>query len=240
MSPARRRILRAGVATAVGVAILVGLGTWQLRRLAWKEALIARVAERMAEAPVPAPDRAAWPSLDLDAWEYRRVRLDGVFDHAKEARVFVNLSEPRGPLRGPGYFLLTPLALDGGGAVIVNRGFAPDGQTEAASRPSGRVSLTGVVRAPEQRNLFTPPDDAGERLFFDRDPKAIAAALGVPEAAPFTVDAEAQPGAGGLPQGGETRVAFPNRHLEYALTWFGLAAALAGVGLAVLWRRRRG
>jgi surfeit locus 1 family protein len=240
MSSARSRILRAGAAAAIGVAILVGLGTWQLERLSWKETLVARVAQRMAADPAPVPPRAEWSALDLDAWTYRRVRAEGAFDHAREARVYVNLSDPHGPFRGPGYFVLTPLALRGGGTVLVNRGFVPEGLSDPARRPDGQpkgeVEIVGLLREPEGRNLFTPADDRAKRLFFARDPSAIAAALGLADAAPFTIDADATPNPGGLPQGGETRIAFPNRHLEYALTWYGLAGALVAVFLAFAWR----
>jgi surfeit locus 1 family protein len=194
----------------------------------------------MAADPAPVPPRAEWSALDLDAWTYRRVRAEGAFDHAREARVYVNLSDPHGPFRGPGYFVLTPLALRGGGTVLVNRGFVPEGLSDPARRPDGQpkgeVEIVGLLREPEGRNLFTPADDRAKRLFFARDPSAIAAALGLADAAPFTIDADATPNPGGLPQGGETRIAFPNRHLEYALTWYGLAGALVAVFLAFAWR----
>lgn len=235
----RSKTLKVGLAAGLAFLILVGLGTWQLLRLKEKEALIARVSERMAAEPVPAPPPAQWPALDLDRWSYRRVTLEGTYDFAREARVYVNLSEPRGPLKGPGYFILTPLNLDGGGVVIVNRGFTPLSGGAVSRGASGqRASVTGPLREPEGRNLFTPADEPKQRLFFARDAKAIAAQLGIFEAAPFTVDAEAS-GPGGLPQGGETRVSFPNRHLEYALTWYGLAATLAAFLLVLALRGRR-
>lgn len=232
----RRSLLKAGIATAIAIALLVGLGSWQMARLSWKTDLVARVSERMAAEPVAVPPRAEWGGLDLDRWSYRRIRASGTFDHAREARVYVNLSEAHGPLKGPGYFLLTPLALKEGGTVIVNRGFAPEGAVDRAARPAGEVTVSGPLRGPEDRNMFTPADDPAKRLFFARDPKAIAAGLRIADVAPFTLDADASPNAGGVPQGGETRVTFPNRHLEYALTWYGLAATLAAVFGAFMWR----
>ncbi|MFC3690772.1 SURF1 family protein [Chenggangzhangella methanolivorans] len=235
----RAGLWKAAAATAIAVALLVGLGSWQLARLSWKTELVARVSERMAAEPVALPPPADWPSLDLAAWSYRRVRAKGTFDHEREARVFVNLSEPRGPLKGPGYFLMTPLRLSGGGLVIVNRGFAPEGAVGRAARPEGEVEVSGPLREAEDRNMFTPADDPGRDMFFARDPKAIAAGLHLDNVAPFTVDAEATAGAGPLPQAGETRVSFPNRHMEYALTWYGLAATLAAVFGAFAWRTVR-
>ncbi|RXF73290.1 SURF1 family protein [Hansschlegelia zhihuaiae] len=236
-----RRLAPVAVATAIGVAILIGLGSWQLSRLSWKEGLVARVTERIAAEPVALPPRSDWARLDLSDWAYRRVRAVGVFDHAREARVYINLPDARGRFKGPGYFILTPLALTGGkGIVLVNRGFVPEGRVDPATRaegqPAGEVTVVGALREPEGRNMFTPADQPEKRLFFDRDPKAIAAGLGLKDAAPFTIDADATPNPGGLPQGGETRVSFPNRHLEYALTWYGLAGALIAVFLAFAWR----
>ena len=235
----RAGLWKAGAATAIAVALLIGLGSWQMARLAWKTDLVARVTERMAEAPAAAPSPADWRLLDLAAWSYRRVRARGSYDYDREARVYVNLAEHRGPLKGPGYFLMTPLRLDGGGTVIVNRGFAPEGAVDRAERPEGEIEVSGPLREAEDRNMFTPADDPGRRLFFARDPKAIADGLHLENAAPFTIDAEAAPGAGPIPQGGETRVSFPNRHLEYALTWYGLAATLAAVFGAFAWRTVR-
>lgn len=243
-----KKLLIVGLATLVAFAILLGLGFWQLDRLAWKNELVARVAARMSAEPVPAPLEAAWPTLDLAGWGYRRVRVEGVFDHAREARVYVALSQPVGRLGGPGHFILTPLVRPDGSAVIVNRGFVPQERADPATRKDGQVAgpvaVTGLLREPEDRNAFTPADDVSKRLFFARDARAIAAGLGLGRAAPFTIDADATPNPGGLPQGGETRVSFPNRHLEYALTWFGLAAALAGVFAYFVWtafqdRRRK-
>lgn len=236
----RSGLLKAGAAVAVGVAILVGLGSWQLSRLAWKTDLVARVHERMAADPVPAPAAADWPGLDLTRWSYRRVRLQGVYDFTKEARVFVNLPDARGPLKGPGYFIMTPLRLEDGSTVIVNRGFTPE-QGGAVSRGVGGqvATVTGPLREPEDRNLFTPADQPASRMFFARDPSAIAGGLKIAGVAPFTVDAE-ESGPGGLPQGGETKISFPNRHLEYALTWYGLAATLAAFFGVVAWRTMRG
>ena len=239
-----RRLLPIGLATLIGVAILVGLGSWQMSRLAWKDTLVARVSERMAADPAPAPPKADWATLDLGSWSYRRVILRGAFDHAAEARVYVNLSEHKGRYGGPGYFILTPLRLaDGPGVVLVNRGFVPEGARNPSVRvvgqTAGEVAVVGVLREPEGRNAFTPADQPAERLFFARDAKALADGLGLQDAAPFTVDADATPNPGGLPQGGETRVSFPNRHLEYALTWYGLAGALIAVFFAFAWKIAR-
>ena len=231
------------VAGAIAMVILLGLGTWQLQRLGWKEALGARIEARLSAPSVPLSDAAAWPALDLDEWEYRPVEITGTYRNDLETRVYALLGEAKGPLAGPGYWIVTPLELSGqGGTVLVNRGFVPLDRADPAMRSGttveGPVTVRGLLRRPEDRNTFTPNDDPAQRLFYARDPAAIGPALNVPALAPFTVDAIGS-GPGGLPQGGETRVTFTNRHLEYALTWYGLAASLAGVLGVSLWRRRR-
>ncbi len=222
-----------GIFTLLGLAGLVGLGLWQLQRLAWKETLIAQVAERAAAPPIDAPRAADWARLAPDDYEYRHVRLTGVYDFKSQVLVFRALDHPRGRFGGPGFLVLTPLRLADGADVIVNRGFVPFDQRDRFARPqeraSGETIVTGLMRASEARNAFTPPDDPARGQWFTRDPGAIAAALKLERAAPFTVDADATGRFGDLPQAGETILAFPNNHLAYAFTWFGMALALAGV-----------
>jgi surfeit locus 1 family protein len=235
------RVLGPALAASIAFAILVGLGTWQMARLSWKEGLIRAIAERSTAPPVNAPAEGEWAGLTKDEVEYRRVTLEGSFLHADEARVFTDLPRTKGPARGIGYWVLTPLVQADGSVVIVNRGFVPIGRAEPASRREGQlegpVKVTGLIRWAEERNLFTPSDDPASGRWFTRDPAAIAAAMGIRRVAPFTVDAEAS-APGGLPQGGETRLVLSNRHLEYALTWYGLALGLVIVTVAYLVRGR--
>jgi surfeit locus 1 family protein len=124
----------------------------------------------------------------------------------------------------------------GAGTLFVNRGFVPERERALASDlPRGPVALTGVLRWPEQRSFFTPEDRPVSRLFFTRDPAALASALGLGEVARFYLEQEAPPHPAGLPHVGPLRPALPNPHLQYALTWFGLAALL--VVLFVVWWR---
>lgn len=235
----RRRLAILAAGALVGTVILCGLGVWQVQRLAWKEDLIARVETRTVLPPVPAPGPSDWPTLDLDDADYTPVALSGTFAHADEAHAYVALSEPRGPAGGVGYFVLTPLQTTDGWWVIVNRGFVPQDRKDPATRPEGQiegaVEVTGLLRPPQGRNAFTPADDPEENLWFTRDPAAIAGAAGLPadRVAPYYIDAAFDPDLpGGLPQGGETTLSFSNNHLQYAVTWFGLAAALVAMFLA--------
>jgi surfeit locus 1 family protein len=237
-----RALVGAAAATAFGVALLIGLGFWQLRRLAWKEALIAAVESRVHAPAAEAPAPNLWPLLKAADYEYRHVRLEGAFDYARQALVFRALAAPRGRYGGPGYLVMTPLKLATGDAVLVNRGFVPiDRKGETANGPAGEVEVSGLMRSSEDRTWFTPADDPAKGDWYTRDVAAIAAAMGLQAYAPFSIDADAGSDPLSLPEGGETILAFPNNHLSYAITWFSMAGALIGVfGAWAMTRGRRG
>jgi surfeit locus 1 family protein len=238
---------RLGMALAAGLAliafaILIALGTWQMRRLAWKEDLLAKIDTRMHAAPVPLPPEADWPRLNPDDYEYRHVVATGVFEHDKEALIF-RASGPNEGVSQPGYVVMTPLRLPDGAHVLVARGFVPEARKDPATRREGQVAgevtVTGLLRAPESRNVFTPADDPAKGLWFTRDPALVARHFGLARMAPFSIDADPGPIPGGWPKAGVTPVDIPNNHLSYALTWYGLAATLALFCLYLLWRGRR-
>jgi len=223
-----RRLIGAGLATLVGVVFLIGLGVWQLKRLAWKEGLIAAVSARTHADPTPAPPPSQWAALKPADYEYRRVAVKGVYDYSHQEFIFRALEDPRGRYGGVGYYVMTPLKLADGETIIVDRGFVPDALKAAADKgPRGEVEVVGLMRSSERRNLFTPPDDPAHHQFYTRDVAGLARAMQLGVHAPFVIDAEAGPDP--LPQGGETRLVFDNNHLGYAFTWFGLAAALTAV-----------
>ena len=246
MASRLRVLIVPSVCALAAIAALVSLGNWQLRRLAWKEGLIADAAERPSAPVRDLPSPSHWPDLDIEAAEFRPFRLRGRFLHDMEAWVFTSLGEPKGRFGGPGYWIVTPLALENGGTVLVNRGFAPQDRHPPSERgealSSGTVSVAGLLRPDEERSIFTPEDRSADNVFFARQIEPIAAAKGLEApVAPFTIDllaAETPPG--GLPQAGETRVAFTNSHFQYALTWYSLALALAGVFASFAWSRWRG
>lgn len=229
-----RGLAAAGLATLAGVALGIGLGVWQLQRLAWKEDLIAAAESRAHAAPVAAPLASEWSALKGSDYEYRHVEAQGVYDYAAQKYLFTSMETPRGPYSGVGYDVLTPLKLASGAAIIVNRGFIPDTMKDKApDGPRGEVKVSGLMRANEARHWFTPADEPDRGVFFSRDIEALAAAMKLGPHAPFVIDADAGPEP--LPQGGETRLIFVNDHLSYAFTWFGLAAALAGVFGVYAW-----
>lgn len=242
----RRRLAILLPLVTVAFVILCGLGVWQLQRLAWKTDLIATVESRTGLAPIAAPGPPEWPGIDYDTVDYLPVTLVGAYRNDLEAHVYATLSQPAGPVGGQGYFVMTPFQTADGWWVIVNRGFVPTERKDPATRMEGQIEglteVVGLLRQPQGRNAFTPADDIEANIWFTRDPVAIAAASGLPAtlAAPYYVDARFDPNLpGGLPQGGETVVSFPNNHLQYVITWFGLAIALLAVFFAWLRSTRR-
>ncbi len=144
----------AAIATTIGAVLLVGLGVWQLKRLTWKEALLAEIDSRVHAPPTDIPARADWPSLKPADYEYRHVRASGVFDYAHQALVFRALESPRGRYGGPGYLVMTPLKLDSGDYLLVNRGFVPlDRKEDADKGPRGAVQVDGLMRATRRPHL---------------------------------------------------------------------------------------
>jgi surfeit locus 1 family protein len=225
------------------LAILLSLGFWQLERLAWKEALIARVEARTKAPVAPLPPESEWSRLTPENDEYRRVSVSGRFHHDKEAFIYTIVSDKPEGFSGPGYWVMTPLELASGAFVIVNRGFVPfdrkNPDTRREGQLAGAATVTGLLRMPEEGSYFLPANDPGKDAWYRRDPAGIAKARGLARSAPFTIDADATPNPGGLPQGGETRVVFTNNHLQYAVTWFGIALALVGVFAAFARQRFR-
>jgi surfeit locus 1 family protein len=246
MLPREKRrggVIEATIFTVAGIAILIGLGMWQLDRKVWKENLIVTVSTRTARAPEALPPRASWERLVPEGNEYTRVTFPAEFLEGQEAYAYTAGSSLRADVEGQGFWVFAPARLAGGSIVLINRGFVPTDRKLPATRlegtPRGSVDIVGYMRWPEKRGLFTPGDDPANNVWYVRDPKAMADANKWTVAAPFYIDQEAPMPPGGLPKPGKIEVKMPNRHLEYALTWFGLALALGGVYVAWLASRLR-
>lgn len=228
---------------ALGLAaflVLIALGSWQVQRLAWKEGLLATIAERMSAPPAPLAEieRNFAETADVD---YRAVSVEGTFLHGSERHFYAT---HRG---AAGWYVYTPLLLADGRAVFVNRGFVPYDRKEAAYRVEGQVegtvAVAGLARNPviEKPSSLLPDNDEQADIFYWKDLEAMRRSSGLEagiETLPFFVDADDAPNPGGLPVGGVTIVDLPNNHLQYAVTWYGLAAALVAVLGAWLWRGR--
>jgi len=240
---ARRRVglLEPTFFALAGIAILVALGIWQLDRKVWKENLIATLTARLSQMPHALPARATWPNLTQADNEFRRVSFPAEFIPGQQALVYTAGSAFRPDVHGPGYWVFAPARLAGGSLVIVDRGFVAFDRKDAASiSPSGVVDIVGVMRWPETRGLFTPADEPQNNVWYLRDPAAMAKAHGWTVAAPFYIEQESPVPEGGLPKPGKLVVDLPDNHLQYAITWFGLALGLAGVYVAFVARRVAG
>lgn len=232
------------IAAVAALAVLLWLGFWQLERYEDKSRMLAGIAASAGQPPRDGQDKAE---------HYSRARLSGRF--LPDSTVFVpdTLAEsgfsPAGGAEGRlGVHVLAVLRLDNGAAILVDRGFVPTGprgEPPPITTAPGPVSLTGFWRPPEGRHWFAIPDQPARRIFAVRDPATIGKALGLDIAAAAIFEVERQPGElreGVLPRGAtapEIIGRIPNNHLSYALTWFGLAATLAGVYLALVLHVRR-
>jgi surfeit locus 1 family protein len=225
------------------LATFIALGTWQVQRKAWKEALIGTLERRLSAPAVELPPRAQWGQLDAAEDEFRHVKFSAAFVPGAEALVYTSGSALRSDVSGPGYWVLAPARLAAGGLLVVNRGFVPEGRQDPATRTGGEITgsaeLVGVMRWPEPRGMFSPNDEPARNLWFVRDPVGIASAKGWGDVAPFFVELEGPQPPGGLPQAGTLKVNLRNEHLQYAITWYGLAVVVV-VMFAFWFRGRRG
>ena len=236
-SPARQGLLVPCLVALAAFLVLVGLGTWQLQRKAWKEGLVAAMHERLAAAPVDLPPASQWASLNVDSAEFRRVKFHAQFTEGRGVYVYVAGSALRDDIKEPGYFAFAPARLDDGTTVVVNRGYIPmDQQT---GWPAGTMEVVGYLRWPESRPWFLSDTNSASDTWFVRDHRTMAAAKGWGNVAPFYVDQESPVPASGLPRPAALTVNLRNDHLQYAVTWFGLAAVLVGCFVAWLITRRR-
>ncbi len=208
---------------------LIALGVWQVQRLKWKTDLLRRIDALQAAPPRPIGQ------VELTAAAaYTRVSVDCADLEDRPALQLFSVLDGQA-----GYRLIAACPL-GRGSILVDRGFstgAPSGP-----HPPHRLSgpVVGVLRAPERPNFVTPRNEPGQDKWYWRDVPAMARALGVQGPAPVVLMLESPAPPGGSPRPVPLPRAIPNNHLGYAITWFGLAAALAGVYLAMLFGKRPG
>jgi surfeit locus 1 family protein len=236
--PSTRKRIALGVAGLVSFAILCALGVWQLERRVWKLDLIERVDQRVHAAPVPAPGPSAWGHVNAADDAYRHVDVKGRFLDSRAALVKA-VTE-----RGPGYWVIAPFRTTDGFLVLINRGFVPAEQDvhEALKAGGGLTTVTGLLRVTEPGGGFLRKNDPAADRWYSRDVGAIALSRGINDVAPYFIDADASADSHALPVGGLTVISFPNNHLIYAITWFGLAFMLLGwMAYAVLqeWTLRK-
>ncbi|MGY8995815.1 MAG: SURF1 family protein [Alphaproteobacteria bacterium] len=216
------------------IAALIGLGTWQVQRLAWKTDLVATMGERLQEAPMSLDAALALPPEDA---EWRLVTATGQLKTDRSVALY-RISNNG----GAGYQVLTPMALAEGGHVLISRGFVAatsfqDALNGLPGASDDLVSVTGVLRPGEGQNAFTNDNDPLAGAWYWIDLEALSDQTGV-ALLPLIIVADSDPAGGDL-IGGQARFDPPNQHLQYAITWYSLAVA-ALVIYVLLLRRRRG
>ena len=226
--------------TLVMLPVLIGLGTWQMNRKVWKEDLIAKIASRPKAEPVSLKE--VWEQFQKTGEaEYVRVRVRGTFDHSNERHLYAPADN------GLGWDVYTLFQPEGSlPFLFINRGWVPDNLKDPATRVQGQIEgpteITGLVRSGQRKGSFSAVNDPNGNRWYWRDLEAMKLVLlqrlqqsshGQKidlDFAPFSLDAEAEPAnPGGWPKGGATFVQLSNRHLEYAVTWYGTALTLLGV-----------
>lgn len=230
----RRSLLWPSVWAAVGFVILIGLGTWQVRRLHWKEGLIAtrQAAFHAPSVPPPSSLTAARPL------EYHPVHAIGRFLNDREMPVAAIAENGTA-----GYDIVTPFKLNDGRVLLVERGFVPAALKSPATRRAGEIegptAVTGPLRIDRGRpSWFTPDNHPTRNEWYYIDIGAMAAAVAPDvKVLPYYIDADATSNPGGWPKGGQTTIDLPNHHLSYAITWYALAAGL--VQIYIIFVRRR-
>jgi cytochrome oxidase assembly protein ShyY1 len=238
VSATPRGVAGLGIFMLLTLALLIGLGVWQLQRRTEKHALIAALSERLAAAPRPLPSPSQWSALTPASDEFRRVSFAVTYESRPDAMVYSSGSGIREDISGPGTWAFMPARLPGGETVVVNAGFVQNTMQdrEQQDRVVARlitkqpVTLTGYIRFPEAAGLLTPSENPAKRLWFTRDHLAMARSLGWGEGgtpvAPFYIDLEQPVPASGIPKPGPLEVHLKDDHLQYAITWFGLAGVV--------------
>ncbi|MBX9844130.1 MAG: SURF1 family protein [Xanthobacteraceae bacterium] len=229
----RKSLLIPGIVALAGFIVLLGLGTWQIERKAWKENLIEKLTSRLGSAPGDLPPPDYWPLLGPENAEFNRVRLNVSFPKSTDALVYTSGSALRDDVKGTGYFVFSLAKLANGPSVVVNRGFTAD---RNYPHPEGTQEIVGALRWPESPSPFVPERDSAG-TWFARDHQAMARALGWGDVAEFYIEQEAPVPPGGVPHPSALKVRLRNDHLQYAITWYSLAGVLAVV--FAIWARRQ-
>ncbi len=223
-----------------GLVFLIGLGSWQMKRLAWKESLIARVETNLHGKPSTVREIEAIRKDNGDI-EYLPVKVRGRFLHQFEQYYFATHNG------ASGWFVFTPLERQDGSLVFVNRGYVPPNGKDPATRRKGQiegqVEIVGLARsAPSEKpNSLVPDNDLEQNIYYWKSISQMTRQTGLKMQKTFVrffIDADNTANPGGYPLGGVTKVTFLNNHLQYGLTWYGLAVALLVVGGLLMFKRQ--
>jgi len=222
-----RRLLWPGLLSLLMFLVLIGLGTWQIQRLHWKRGILAQIAQAEAAPPVKL---AGEPSPFTKVEVTGRLRADLSATYGAEVR-----DTRRGEQMGA--YLIQPLERPNAPPLLVDRGWVPQKRVRPIDQPQGEVTIAGYVHPADHPHLFSAGDDPATRTFYTLDPQKIGAALGLPKVAPFILVAMGKQPPQLWPDPAKHLPRPPNDHLQYALTWYGLAGVL--VVMFISWSRKR-
>lgn len=229
--PASRSSFIPTLFTIPALIVLLGLGTWQLYRMQWKNELMHTIEEKIQSAPVSLPiaDDA------IQALQYRRVTTTGQFLNDKEMYLYQTYNGK------PGYEVMTPFLRDDGPVVLVDRGWVPmdkrDPETRKATQPKDPLTIEGMAHPSETPGTFTPDNNPDHNVWFYIDMPQMAKYIGM-DVQPMYVRMVGSYVPGEYPIKGKITIDIRNDHLEYAITWYALAFALCII--YVLYIKRRG
>lgn len=208
-----------------GLLILLYLGTWQIQRLAWKEALLSDIDARIVAQPVALP---ASPDPETD--RYLPVQVSGRFVESPRARMLASRRQI-----GAVHRHIVAFETQQAGRILVDLGWTPD-EVEPLALPEEMILLVGNLDWPREVDSFTPAPDISENFWFARDVSAMAAAYETREIL-LVLREMPQTDLGTTPWPVDT-AGIPNDHLQYAITWFSLAAIWIMMTALFLWRLR--
>lgn len=219
------------ICVGLSLVILLGLGTWQMDRLFWKQGLIDQRHAQAELPPIPVPvDTAVDPDM-----AFRAAFAEGRYLNDQEKYLMARTR--RGNV---GFQLVTPLEQEDGRIILVNRGWVPQDYRDPETRPEslieGPVQVSGVLRLPREKHWAQPENDALRNQWFYVDVDHMAEDSGAELASPYYLELDDSEVPGGLPIGGQAKVELPNNHLQYAITWYSLALTL--IVMFVLYHRR--
>lgn len=221
-----RRVIFLLIVSGAGLAVLIGLGTWQLQRMTWKEGILATIDARIGGEP--AESLPAGPDREAD--KYRPVRLRGEIGQP-DLFVVTSIKEI-----GPGYRVISPFTLADGRRILIDRGFVA-GQDKPAERLRGPAAITGHIHWPQEVDSYTPAPDVDGGIWYARDADAMAQQLDT-EPVMVILREPPQGEAANLRPVPVDTASIPNNHLQYAITWFSLAFIWAAMSLYFLRRSR--
>lgn len=218
-----RRVIFLLIISGAGLAILIGLGTWQLQRKAWKEDLLQTIEANIAAAPAALPQV---PAKERD--RYRAVTVEGEIE-GNALHVFWVTKDAE-----TGYRIIAPFVTTDGRRVLLDRGFLPAAE-KTASLTIGQATVTGNLLWPDEGDWTTPAPEVDANILYARDVAYMAERLNTEPV--LIVARSATPEAAVTPQA-VTTAGIPNNHLQYAITWFSLAFIWAAMTIYFLRRSR--